>query len=265
MAYNPDWLDQAMDAYVRRVSGRTLAVTCLIFYPGLGLLLPLGLGVSRLWFVSLNFAGVVIAAGFCVSWMILKLDAKDRRHLLEWTTELRHLDASEFEYLVGALFEREGWEVRQTGSQSGPDGMIDVELSKGKERRLVQCKRWSAAYVGVNDVRAFAGSLLRENLRGSDGVFVTLSSFNDHAIKEGKAVGMELIDGPELFRRVEHARRPEPCPVCQAPMTLDHSQHGWWFRCTAAGCAGKRDLGREPATVVQLLTLDPAASAVADQ
>ena len=41
-------------------------------------------------------------------------------------------------------------------------------------------------------------------------------------------------------------------------MTLDHSPRGWWFHCSVAGCTGKRDLGREPARVVQLLTLDPA-------
>ena len=83
MAYTSDWFDQAVDAYVRRVSGRTLAVTCLICYPGLGLLLPLSLGVSQLWLVSLNVVAVTLAAAFCVSWMVLKLDAKDRRHLLE--------------------------------------------------------------------------------------------------------------------------------------------------------------------------------------
>jgi branched-chain amino acid transport system permease protein len=40
---------------------------------------------------------------------------------------------------------------------------------------------------------------------------------------------------------------------------FDRSQFGWWFRCVANGCAGKRNLDREPALAVELLTQPPAA------
>ncbi len=46
------------------------------------------------------------------------------------------------------------------------------------------------------------------------------------------------------------------------PMALDRSQHGWWFRCIANGCAGKRDLDREPALAVELLTRPPTTAAI---
>lgn len=45
-------------------------------------------------------------------------------------------------------------------------------------------------------------------------------------------------------------------------MVLDRSQHGWWFRCVADGCTGKRNLDREPALAVELLTQPPGAGAV---
>jgi hypothetical protein len=249
-----DWFDRALFSLVTRVSGRAVAILTLLFWPGIGLLLPAILDWNRSWLISLNLVGVSLAAAVSLGWLIVQIEAKDRRHLLEWTTELRHLNAQEFEYVVGELFRREGWNVRETGSQDGPDGNIDLELTRGTERRIVQCKRWTSAKIGVDQVRSFAGALLRERLRGKDGIFVTFSQFNEHAIREATKNGIELIDGADLFHRIEAVRRAEPCPTCGRPMILDRSQRGWWFRCVSPGCAGKRDLGAEPARAVALLT-----------
>jgi hypothetical protein len=73
---------------------------------------------------------------------------------------------------------------------------------------------------------------------------------------------LQLIDRRELYQRIERVRRPEPCPICEKPVVLDRSQHGWWFRCVADGCTGKRDLDREPALAVELLTQPPSTSPV---
>jgi hypothetical protein len=37
--------------------------------------------------------------------MAVRVEAGHRRHLVEWTTNLRHLDAAEFEWLVGEVFD----------------------------------------------------------------------------------------------------------------------------------------------------------------
>lgn len=63
------------------------------------------------------------------------------RHLVEWTTDIRLLDSTEFEWLVGELYRREGWAVDHVGRSDGPDGNIDLVLTRGRERRIVQCKR----------------------------------------------------------------------------------------------------------------------------
>jgi len=251
-----DWVERGIFAFVSRVSGRTVAVVSLALYPGLGLAVPLALDWTRSWLISINLFGVSFAALVSLGWLIVQIEAKDRRNLLEWTTDLRHLTAQEFEWLVGEMFRREGWQVRETGSQDGPDGNIDLELSRGKTRRLVQCKRWTSAHVGVEHIRTFAGTLHRERLR--DGVFVTFSRFTEQAVQEARPAGIELVDGAELYRRVERVRRAEPCPTCQKPMVLDLSQRGWWFRCVAGTCSGKRDLDHEPARAVELLTQRPA-------
>jgi threonine synthase len=254
------FVDRAVTALVARVSGRTVLLISLLLYPGLGLALPLALRWSTPNLVMANVVGVTFAAIISLGWLGLQLDANDRRHLVEWTTNLRLLSAEEFEWMVGELFRRDGWKVRETGRQDAPDGNIDLLLTKGAERRIVQCKRWTARRVGVDEVRSFAGALLREGLRGSDGIFVTLSDFNDHAHQEAQRAGIAVVDGRELYSRVEMARRSEPCQVCQHPMVLARSEHGWWFRCVTAGCAGKRDLGSEPGRAVDLLTQGPPAA-----
>lgn len=267
MRSDEGWFDSALTAFVTKVPGRLVALTALFFYPILGLLLPLALGWSTLNLISLNFFGVTFAALVSLGWLTVRLEASHRRHLVEWTTNLRLLSSEEFEWLVGELYRRDGWTVRERGRQDAPDGNIDLELRKGRERRLVQCKRWTSHLVGVNDIRAFAGALLREGTDGAHGDFVTLSGFNKYAQREADSMRMTLVDGRELYQRVEAARRVEPCPSCSSPMLLDRSLHGWWFRCTAAGCSGKRNLDADPARAVDLLTqppLQPVAAATQD-
>lgn len=95
--------------------------------------------------------------------------------------------------------------------RDGPDGNIDLELRRDGERVLVQCKRWTSWVVGVDDIRAFAGTLMREGLSGRGGMFVTLSDFGEQARAEAKKIGLTVIDGPALYARVEEVRRVEPC------------------------------------------------------
>ena len=256
-----DLFERAILALVTRVSGRTVAVIALLLYAGGGLALPLSLHWSVPWLVWANVLGTVLAATVSLGWLGVQIQATYRRHLVEWTTDLRLLDAAEFEWLVGELFTREGWKVEETGRQGGPDGNIDLRLSKDGQRSIVQCKRWTSWLVGVDDVRAFAGTLLREGLPGSAGIFVTLSGFTDQARAEAKAAHLTLVDNHDLYGRVEQVRRKEPCPICQAPMVLDRSARGWWFRCVSGRCSGKRDLGTDPARAVELLTGPPSSRA----
>jgi HJR/Mrr/RecB family endonuclease len=247
-----------MVAIASRASERGILLIALALYGGIGLALPLGLGWSVWWLVSANVFGTMLAGVLLLLWIALQVQAGRRRNLLEWTTDLRRLDAAEFEWLVGELFRREGWKVEERGRQGRPDGGIDLMLTRGRERAIVQCKRWRSWQVGVEDVRSFAGVLAREGLEAKGGVFVTLSGFTEQARTEAKQLGLTLVDNIDLYTRVEKVRRPEPCPNCGAAMMLDRSPRGWWFRCVRSGCGGKRDLGRDPAQALELLTQPPA-------
>ena len=247
-------LERAVLSVVSRVSGRTVTALALLLYPGVGLILPLSLHWSVTALVATNILGAAYAAVVSMGWLFLQMEARDRRHLIDWTTNLRLLSAEEFEWLVGELFRREGWKVEETGRQESPDGNIDLDLVRAGERKVVQCKRWGSWLVGVDEVRGFAGTLLREGLPGSAGIFVTLSDFTKPARSEARATGIALVDNRDLNDRIEKARRVEPCPVCQAAMLLDRSARGWWLRCIAPRCAGKRDLSGDPGRAVEFLT-----------
>jgi HJR/Mrr/RecB family endonuclease len=255
MSNSDDPFERALLGMVSHIPGRIVAALALLLYPGAGLLLPLVLRWSLWGLVEANVLGTLFAAIVALGWLIVQLEARDRRHLVEWTTNLRLLNAEEFEWLVGELFRREGWNVAETGRRESADGNIDLVLTRGGLRRIVQCKRWSSWLVGVEEVREFAGTLMREGLRGSAGVFVTLSTFGEQARAEALALGLTIVDGRDLYRRVEKARRAEPCPACRAPMRLDRSPRGWWLHCVAPGSRGKRDLGDEPGRALELLTI----------
>jgi Restriction endonuclease len=254
MSKSDDLLERVVLGFVTRVPGRVVATVALLFYPGVGVILPLSLYWSVIPFVGANVLGAVYGAVVSMGWLVVQVKARDRRHLLEWTTTLRLLNAEEFEWLVGELFRREGWEVGESGHRDSPDGNIDLHLRRAGEHKIVQCKRWGSWLVGVDEIRGFAGTLLREKLAGSAGIFVTLSDFTEQARSEARIVGMTLVDNRGLNHRMERARRTEPCPVCHAPMVFDRSARGWWLRCVAPGCSGKRDLGGDPGRAVDFLT-----------
>lgn len=253
-----DAIERFLVGFAKRASGRVIAVVALFLYAGLGLALPLALGWPVSWLVSANITGTALAGSLILVWFGLEIQAANRRHLVEWTTDLRLLDSAEFEWLVGEVFRREGWKVEETGRRSGPDGNIDLRLTKDGKHVLVQCKRWVSWLVGVDDVRAFAGTLMRERLPGTSGIFVTLSDFSEQAREEAGRIGLTLVDNRDLYARVEQVRRSEACPTCGSPMLLDRSARGWWFRCVTEGCLGKRDLGSDPARAVELLTELPS-------
>jgi hypothetical protein len=257
MSKSDGFVERIFWAVVTRLSGRTTAAVAFLFYAGVGLALPLALDWSVLGLVAANFIGTTLAGLVILGWLAVQLEAARRRHLVEWTTNLRLLTAEEFEWLVGEVFQREGWKVRETGRQDAPDGNVDLELTRHGQRMIVQCKRWTSNLVGVKQVREFAGTLMRESLSPSAGIFVTLSDFGEQARAEAQTIGITLVDNRDLHRRIEKVRRAEPCEICKKPMILARSSRGWWVRCVAVGCQGKRDLGNDPGRAVDLLTQPP--------
>ena len=109
----------------------------------------------------------------------------------------------EFEMLVGEAFRLQGYRVTELGG-SGPDGGIDLVLSKGSEKFLVQCKQWKAFKVGVTVVRELYGVMAAKGAVG--GFVVTSGRFTDDATAFASGRNIKLIDGPLLHGLLSQAK-----------------------------------------------------------
>lgn len=110
----------------------------------------------------------------------------------------------EFELLVGEAFRLQGFRVSETGG-GGPDGGVDLTLTKGTEKFLVQCKQWKAFKVGVDVVRELYGVMAA---RGATGGFVVTSGrFTAEAKAFAEGRNVQLVDGPRLFSMIKQAKQ----------------------------------------------------------
>ncbi len=149
----------------------------------------------------------------------------------------------EFEILVGEAFRLQGYKVSETGG-GGPDGGVDLVLTKGAEKFLVQCKQWKAFKVGVDVVRELYGVMAAKGAAG--GFVVTSGSYTNDAKAFAEGRNVKLVDGQRLFGMVKQAKqslaaRPkdappktstataqnEPaCPVCASQMVKRTAKKG---------------------------------------
>lgn len=175
----------------------------------------------------------------------------------------------EFEQLVGEAFRQQGYAVQERGGP-GPDGGIDLALTKGGDRYLVQCKQWRAFKVGVDVLRELYGVMAAEGAAG--GFVVTSGRFTPEALAFASGRNISTIDGDALHRMIRkpsaeslvNATSPTPatrmpastdasvpptCPLCTQPMTQRLAKRGSnagasFWGCTAYPvCKGTRSGG----------------------
>lgn len=105
----------------------------------------------------------------------------------------------QFEQLVGEAFRVQGFRVAETGG-GGADGGVDLVLTRGAEKHLVQCKQWRAFKVGVDVVRELYGVMAATGAAG--GYVVTSGRFTDEATAFASGRNVKLIDGPQLHKLI---------------------------------------------------------------
>ncbi|MGY8905460.1 MAG: restriction endonuclease [Burkholderiales bacterium] len=110
----------------------------------------------------------------------------------------------EFEMLVGEAYRLQGYRVNETGG-AGPDGGVDLVLTKGSEKFLVQCKQWKANKVGVDVVRELYGVMAAKGATG--GFVVTSGRFTDDAKAFTEGRNVQLVDGLQLFAMIKQAKQ----------------------------------------------------------
>lgn len=235
-------------------------------------LLPGQAGVALVRMMSATLANigqylvpVICLAGAGVSFW----RRRQRQGLVANVVQAKSADAldgmswQEFELLVGEAFRLQGFGVAETGG-GGADGGVDLVLTKGSEKFLVQCKQWKAYRVGVEIVRELYGVMAAKGATG--GFVVTSGSFSKDAREFADGRNVKLVDGQRLFGLLNQAKqslgsqakspaaRPtmtptqsEPtCPVCASPMILRTAKKGanagsqFWGCSKYPGCRGTR-------------------------
>ena len=167
----------------------------------------------RTMFKGLAMAGQFIVPIICLAAAVMSVVARRQRGALVSTVAasrapdaLHEMSWSEFEMLVGESFRLQGYQVLETGQATGggPDGGVDLVLSRDREKYLVQCKQWKAFKVGVPVVRELYGVMAAQGAAG--GFVVTSGSFTAEAVAFAKGRNVRLLDGTELFRMIQQAR-----------------------------------------------------------
>ena len=158
---------------------------------------------------------------------------------------LQQISWREFEQLVGAYFERQGYSISFT--PDGADGGVDIVARKGKETFLIQCKQWRATQVGVSVVRELFGVM---TARGATGSFVvSIGPFTDDAKAFASGRNITLVNANTLLNSKPVARNvgtitpdrtthPDPvCPKCGSPMIRRVAKQGANAGNTFFGCS----------------------------
>lgn len=159
---------------------------------------------------------------------------------------LREMAWPDFELVVGEAYRQQGYSVKERGGRQA-DGGIDLELARGSERVIVQCKHWRNRLVPVQLVRELLGVVTAE---GADrGILVATSGFTRDALSFAEGKPLELIDGEALAEltgpptgsaaaRSSAAPAREPgCPTCGKPMVLRTARRGQKVGSQFWGCS----------------------------
>lgn len=133
--------------------------------------------------------------------------------------DLYELSPTEFERVVGDLFKALGYEVSIT-RQVGDEG-VDLNLIRGDERSLAQCKRYRGT-VGQPLIRDFYGAVVHE--RAARGYLVTTGLYSVAAQTWAAGKNLVLVDGVDLAAALNNAglsigARPQIEPLRKTALT----------------------------------------------
>lgn len=132
---------------------------------------------------------------------------------------IRDLSWQRFEELVGEAYRRQGFLVKENDG-AGPDGGIDLVISRGGKRYLVQCKQYRVQKVGVKVIREMYGLVAAEHAAG--GIVITSGTFTRDASRFADGKLLELVDGAQLARLIADVQStPGKTDVSVAPAPVD--------------------------------------------
>lgn len=164
---------------------------------------------------------------------------------------INDLSWQEFEMVIDEFFNRQGYSVKRN-SKIGPDGGIDMILSKEGKLFIVQCKHWKKFKVGVPIIREQFGIMKSMNANGA--FIITSGIFTEESIIFAQNKNISLIDGIMLKKIISENSlenchdqstsdqiiipKNEPlCPKCNSTMKLRTAKKGIWVGHEFWGCS----------------------------
>lgn len=157
---------------------------------------------SGLWRTLAFFGQIILPFAFMMGAMVSAIRRYKDKRLFQRTVStqsdkpLNNLSWHEFELLVGKYFRMQGYAVQTTND--GPDGGIDLILTRNGETHLVQCKHWKAYKIGVKIVRELLGVMVENGATG--GFVITSGEFTQDAVAFANANHIFLLNGKALIK-----------------------------------------------------------------
>lgn len=160
--------------------------------------------------------------------------------------DIRALGWREFEDLVAAVYQANGYDVEARGGDMA-DGGIDLVVRKGNGRWIVQCKHYRDQWVGVRPIRELLGVVTAQKANG--GVFVASGVFDESAKAFAKETDqLELIGGEQLLDLVGRSTNGSAfakCPDCGSVMREKAGRYGAFLSCVNfPACRGSKAVPR---------------------
>ena len=107
---------------------------------------------------------------------------------------------SDFSRAIEEAFRRDGYTVtRLDGSP------VDYEMNKAGRASLVSCKRWKAATVGIESLRALHA--VKEDREAQEGICIAVGAMTDSARKFASEKKIRVIQGAELAQMLHWVGR----------------------------------------------------------
>jgi restriction system protein len=214
-----------------------------------------GFAGKQLYVTLAGFAQFVLPALFlfgAVASAIIRVKQKNRFDAVAanpHASSLNNMTWQQFEGLTAEFFRRRGYTVMQKGGDQ-PDGGVDLVLSKGSDKYLVQCKQWKAYKVGVQVVRELYGVMAKSGAAG--GFVITSGQFSDEAKKFAEGLNIHLFDRTILHKMIREVNRHQEtddsaqasmpanpiCPKCSKQMVRRVAKQGPTPGNEFWGCSG---------------------------
>jgi restriction system protein len=163
-------------------------------------------------------AALILAAGLVG--VVKRFWARFQLSRATTVTGPRNLTWRDFEAVVGEAYRRQGYAVTERGGPQ-PDGGIDLELRRGGEKLVVQCKHWLNREVPVQKVRELLGVITAE--RATGGILLATGGFTREARNFADGQPITLIDGQAFARLAQSIDGPREAVEATLAKSTDSS------------------------------------------